>query len=161
MKRYFLFTLIMTAVIRLSFAQATADNAVPQPVLAKFSSSYAKVKVRSWCQQENAWVVKFKSDGRVHKAYYTPEGIWQKTETKYGFTHSLLPRVKAGWQSCSYAGWYIDEIMELETPAEHVYRFQVDNGPMLDVTHMYNFKEYRRLYFAANGNFIKAEKFPQ
>jgi hypothetical protein len=126
---------------------------LPPPVAVSFQSRYGTVKVKKWEKLDGQYVIRFVDNtGAKCNAYYSPEGVWARTERTIPMSKDLPVAVRRGLEKSDYANWYIDNIREIRTTGEVRYRIHVDNGDLLDSDHYDAFRRDFILWFTPEGS---------
>lgn len=81
-----------------------------------------------WEAEMGYYVADFHEDGWEKSAWFTPDGVWQLTETEIRFT-DLPAAVQTDFRNGWYASWQVEDVDKLERPeAEDVYVIGVEQG---------------------------------
>lgn len=103
------------------------DDSVRVPIELQnaFSAQYPNIKNVIWESKLGYYVAKF-HDGYETDAWFTPEGVWLRTETDIPYT-ALPNPVKTTFEASEYASWRREDIDKLEAPdVETVYIIEVE-----------------------------------
>lgn len=151
------FILLQQAPVKLS-AQTVESNEVPKRVIQAHSKKFPDSEIRKWEIRHDGYIALFRSNGKKHTAYYTPEGHWKATESTVKWTRHLPDPVKEGWKNSGYYTWYVHNMKKIETDGQRLYVLHVHNGPTLDANKIDAFGENHVLYFTQEGKLIRTER---
>ena len=142
-------------------ARVHAIAAPPQPVAAAFAARFPDARDVKWKTADSkSYLAHFKTRDKKDVAYYAPNGKWQATETPVSWSWKLPPAVRKGWRNSNYAAWYIVKINKVATPDQTLYCLDVNNMPLLDDNHVFNFETEYKLYFSPDGRLVREEMQP-
>lgn len=143
-------------------AKAIKDSITtpPQAVATAFTTRFPNAREVKWKEMNNDYMANFKVNHQKDVAYYTPEGKWKATETPVKWSWDLPPAVKNGWKKSNYAAWYILKIDKVVMPHNTEYCLDVNNTPLLDDNHVFNFETEYKIYFSPDGKLVREDLQP-
>ena len=93
-----------------------------------FSDKYPDTRVMKWETEGGHYVAEFYNDRYEADAWFTPDGVWQMTETDLPY-NALPAAVRNAFQSSQYAQWRVEDVDMVERRAmETVYVIEVESG---------------------------------
>lgn len=102
--------------------------AVPAELANALADKYPEVRNAKWETKGIYYVADFYKDNYETSAWFTPEGVWQMTETDIPY-NALPAAVKSAFKSSKYADWHVDDVDKLERQGmETVYVIEVEQG---------------------------------
>ena len=97
-----------------------------------------------WENDRGYYIADFYENGWERTAWFTPEGIWQLTETEIRFT-DLPDAVQTAFRASAYATWEIEDVDMVERPEmEVVYVIEVEQ-----------YDQEVDLFYTADGILVK------
>ena len=140
---------------------AQAKNMVVLPTMVKnaFLKKYPDANIKTWHLKNNVYDVKYAENKRNHIAYFSPDGNWIKSETRFHFTYSLPSEVKKGLKGTSFGSWYFEKIKEVDSTNNHYFVFLADSYAPTPNNDLDFFKQYY-LYFSPEGKLLKKTLLP-
>ena len=100
-------------------------SVVPAELTVSLSDRYPQATRVEWEMESGYYVAEFYENGWEKSAWFTPEGIWQLTETEMRFT-DLPDAVQAAFKTSVYA-WEVEDVDMVERPEmEVVYVIEVE-----------------------------------
>jgi hypothetical protein len=142
-------------------AATTSDHSAvvpPSAVTTAFAIRFPDTRVKQWMERKEGYIAAFRLDHKKSFAYYAADGTWKATETPVNWTWHLPAAVHKGWLNSDYAAWYVEKITKIVTPEETLYTLLVNNSPLLDAEHAYNFDEKYVLFFSEKGELIRKDE---
>lgn len=129
LKMYFL--LLAMGAFTLTMQSCDDDDkgiTVPTELANALADKYPEVKNAKWETKGTYYVADFYKDNYETSAWFTPEGVWQMTETDIPYD-ALPAAVKSAFKSSKYADWHVDDVDKLERQGmETVYVIEVEQG---------------------------------
>lgn len=120
-------------------------SSVPTELKNAFTEKYPSVNNEKWETKGNYYIAEFRQQNYETSAWFTPNGIWQMTETDLPY-QALPAAVKSAFESSEYAKWKVDDVDMLERPdMEKVYVIEVESG-----------KQEFDLYYSEEGILVKS-----
>lgn len=120
-------------------------SSVPTELKNAFTEKYPSVSNEKWETKGNYYIAEFRQQNYETSAWFTPNGIWQMTETDLPY-QALPAAVKSAFESSEYAKWKVDDVDMLERPdMEKVYVIEVESG-----------KQEFDLYYSEEGILVKS-----
>lgn len=120
-------------------------NYIPEALKSAFAEKYPDIRNEQWVTRGSYFVADFLLKNEEAEAWFTPEGIWQMTETDLKFA-ALPDPVRAAFEKSEFALWKVDDIDCLERAGmETVYVLEVEQG-----------EKEMDLYYTAGGVLIKS-----
>lgn len=127
LKMYFL--LVALSAFALTMQSCDDDDkgiVVPLELANALADKYPEVKNAKWEIKGTYYVADFYKDNYETSAWFTPEGVWQMTETDIPYD-ALPAAVKSAFESSKYADWHVDDVDKLERQGlETVYVIEVE-----------------------------------
>lgn len=118
---------------------------VPTELQNALLEKYGDARRIEWGKKGVYYVADFDEGNYEKEAWFTPDGVWQMTETDIPNIAALPAPVKSAFESSEYASWHVDDIDKLERKdMETVYVIEVEQG-----------KQEVDLYYSENGILIK------
>jgi hypothetical protein len=130
----------------------------PQVVIDSFNARFPNTPVKKWLARPKGFIADFKLNGQQRFADYGPDGTWVGTETPIKFPFRFPHDVKQGWRHSDFSAWYLVKAYRIVTPGQTLYALDVNNSPLLDAEHMYNFNEEFFIYFSENGKLVRKDR---
>ena len=120
-------------------------SSVPTELKNAFTEKYPSVNNEKWETKGNYYIAEFRQQNYETSAWFTPNGVWQMTETDLPY-QALPAAVKSAFESSEYAKWKVDDVDMLERPdMEKVYVIEVESG-----------KQEFDLYYSEEGILVKS-----
>lgn len=132
MKLKMFFVLLAAGLLSLNLQSCDDDDdkgiAVSAELQNAFSDKYPDTRVMKWETEGGHYVAEFYNDRYEADAWFTPDGVWQMTETD--LPYNVLPAaVRNAFQSSQYAQWRVEDVDMVERRAmETVYVIEVESG---------------------------------
>ena len=102
-------------------------SSVPTELKNAFTEKYPSVSNEKWETKGNYYIAEFRQQNYETSAWFTPNGIWQMTETDLPY-QALPAAVKSAFESSEYTKWKVDDVDMLERPdMEKVYVIEVES----------------------------------
>lgn len=118
---------------------------VPAELQNALAEKHGDAQRVEWETKGTYFVADFYEDNYEKEAWFTPDGVWQMTETDIPDLAALPVTVKSAFESSQYAAWHVDDIDKLERKdVETVYVIEVEQG-----------KQEIDLYYSEGGILIK------
>lgn len=131
MKLKMLFVLLAAGLLSLNLQSCDDDDkgiAVSAELQNAFSDKYPDTRVMKWETEGGHYVAEFYNDRYEADAWFTPDGVWQMTETDLPY-NALPAAVRNAFQSSQYAQWRVEDVDMVERRAmETVYVIEVESG---------------------------------
>ena len=132
MKLKMFFMLLAAGLLSLNLQSCDDDDdkgiAVSAELQNAFTEKYPNTQVVKWETEGAHYVAEFYNDRYVADAWFTPDGIWQMTETDLPYD-ALPAAVRSAFQSSQYAQWKVEDVDMVERRAmETVYVIEVESG---------------------------------
>lgn len=131
MKLKMFFVLLAAGLLSLNLQSCDDDDkgiAVSAELQNAFSDKYPDTRVMKWETEGGHYVAEFYNDRYEADAWFTPDGVWQMTETDLPY-NALPAAVRNAFQSSQYAQWRVDDVDMVERRAmETVYVIEVESG---------------------------------
>lgn len=156
MKRIVGALVLVLSIVACSAAFHNPHQNVPVPVLRSLSKQYSGVHIRGWKILNDTSIARFRMLKRKNSAFYLPNGIWIKTETKIPWSKDLPKAVNHGFNQTRFLSWYIDELKRIETPlgkTTYVIQVHYDWGPPESIPG--DCIDVFRLFFDSSGMLLK------
>lgn len=119
-------------------------SVVPVELAASLSEKYPQATRVEWETERGYYVADFYENGWERTAWFSPEGIWQLTETEIRFT-DLPDAVQTAFRASTYATWEIEDVDMVERPdMEVVYVIEVEQ-----------YDQEVDLFYTADGILVK------
>lgn len=119
---------------------------VPVELTDSLSKKYPQATRVEWENDRGYYIADFYENGWERTAWFTPEGIWQLTETEIRFT-DLPDAVQTSFRASAYATWEIEDVDMVERlEMEVVYVIEVEQ-----------YSQEMYLYYAADGVLVREE----
>ena len=98
-----------------SFGQAQVDP--PAAARTHLNGTYSGAVVKEWKEGKKHFKAEFRLKDETYRAYYSPEGVWVRTE--HNVKKSELPEpVTAALLRSKYGKWKIEEVEEHASPRQ-------------------------------------------
>lgn len=121
-------------------------SVVPVELTDSLSKKYPQATRVEWENDRGYYIADFYENGWERTAWFTPEGIWQLTETEIRFT-DLPDAVQTAFRASTYATWEIEDVDMVERlEMEVVYVIEVEQ-----------YSQEMYLYYAADGVLVREE----
>lgn len=121
-------------------------SVVPVELTDSLSKKYPQATRVEWENDRGYYIADFYENGWERTAWFTPEGIWQLTETEIRFT-DLPDAVQTSFRASAYATWEIEDVDMVERlEMEVVYVIEVEQ-----------YSQEMYLYYAADGVLVREE----
>lgn len=121
-------------------------SVVPVELTDSLSKKYPQATRVEWENDRGYYIADFYENGWERTAWFTPEGIWQLTETEIRFT-DLPDAVQTAFRASAYATWEIEDVDMVERlEMEIVYVIEVEQ-----------YSQEMYLYYAADGVLVREE----
>jgi hypothetical protein len=130
----------------------------PQVVIDSFNARFPNTPVKKWSARPKGFIADFKLNGQQLFADYGPDGTWVGTETPIKFPFRFPHDVKQGWRHSDFSAWYLVKAYRIMTPGQTLYALDVNNSPLLDAEHMYNFNQEFFIYFSEEGKLVRKDR---
>lgn len=130
----------------------------PQAVIDSFNARFPNTPIKKWLARPKGFIADFKLNGQQLFADYGPDGTWVGTETPIKFPFRFPHDVKQGWRHSDFSAWYLVKAYRVLTPGQTLYALDVNNSPLLDAEHMYNFNEEFFIYFSEDGKLVRKDR---
>lgn len=118
---------------------------LPQALQQAFSEKFPSATRVEWEVKGAYYEAEFTQNNVSITAWFTPQGIWEMTETDIRYD-ALPVEVKATFESSTYAKFHIDDVDQLERKEQEViYVLDVEFG-----------KQEADRYYSKDGTLIKA-----
>lgn len=129
LKMYFLLLAMGAFTLTMQSCDDDEDGiTVPTELANALAEKYPEVKNAKWETKGTYYVADFYKDNYETSAWFTPEGVWQMTETDIPY-NALPAAVKSAFESSKYADWHVDDVDKLERKGmETVYVIEVEQG---------------------------------
>lgn len=131
MKLKMFFVLLAAGLLSLNLQSCDDDDkgiAVSAELQNAFSDKYPDTRVMKWETEGGHYVAEFYNDRYEADAWFTPDGVWQMTETDLPY-NALPAAVRNAFQSSQYAQWRVEDVDMVERRAmETVYVIEVESG---------------------------------
>lgn len=132
MKLKMFFMLLAAGLLSLNLQSCDDDDdkgiAVSAELQNAFAEKYPNTQVVKWETEGAHYVAEFYNDRYEADAWFTPDGIWQMTETDLPYD-ALPAAVRSAFQSSQYAQWKVEDVDMVERRAmETVYVIEVESG---------------------------------
>ncbi|HLK29692.1 MAG TPA: hypothetical protein VKT28_14035 [Puia sp.] len=154
MKKVILITLIA------AFSQSGISQSEQDKILSRISNSFSvqfpSAHLKNLKFKNNNYIAEFTVDNKKLFAFYSVDANWLKTETKIKWTWDLPPKVENAFFKSKYGNWAINEIKEIQMPAQHLYSIHVNDGDLLDSNHYDVFIQDVIFYFKPDGGLQKS-----
>lgn len=119
-------------------------SGVPVELTASLSDKYPQAIRVEWETERGYYVADFYENGWERTAWFTPEGIWQLTETEIRFA-DLPDAVQTAFRASVYATWEVEDVDMVECPdMEVVYVIEVEQ-----------YDQEVDLFYTADGILVK------
>ncbi len=118
---------LLLAVIGMTLTGCEDDVRVDRKIKNIFRDQYPHATRAEWEFEQGYYVAEFWLNQAEAKAWYTPQGVWQMTETDARYA-DLPQAVKNAFERSEYADWRIDDIDRYLTPTSEYYRFELESG---------------------------------
>lgn len=125
LKLYFLFLIL--GAMSLQSCDNDDDDAITVPPLIQnaLADKYPGATRIEWETETGYYVADFYNNGYEISAWFSPEGIWHKTETDIPYT-ALPELVQVAFQK-EYSAWRVDDVDKVErNEAETVYVIEIE-----------------------------------
>lgn len=123
----FLFHLFLALTTSTQSVAQGSDKAPPPAAVAHFTKNHPNATKVRWELGRKNFRAEFRIKDENHRAVYTPEGEWVRTE--HDIPRSELPAaVKAAISTSAYRTWDIDDV-EQHVTTEHpnLYKISLEN----------------------------------
>ncbi|MCD7817366.1 MAG: PepSY-like domain-containing protein [Bacteroides sp.] len=121
-------------------------SVVPVELTDSLSKKYPQATRVEWENDRGYYIADFYENGWERTAWFTPEGIWQLTETEIRFT-DLPDAVQTAFRASTYATWEMEDVDMVERlEMEVVYVIEVEQ-----------YSQEMYLYYAADGVLVREE----
>jgi hypothetical protein len=132
-------------------SNASSKKNLPAAVASSFSSKYGNTRIKKWSTKEGEYFIRFINGKQKCVAFYTSDGVWQKTEIALSWAKDLPLPVRDSIEKDGYAAYRVDGIKEVLSRGQPLYVLHIDDGPSLDADHYDAFKEDYILSFSSEG----------
>lgn len=143
-----------------AFSQAAIGQsmrtAAPQQIVQSFSSSFPSAHFKKWKLENNNYVAEFTLDNKKSLAYYSANGHWLRTETKFKWSHNVPSVIKGAFNKSEFAGWTIYDVKEIQTPMGRTYRIHVNDGNLMSSDTYIVVPRDVLVYFSPTGELVKS-----
>jgi len=128
---------------------------VTDQVLSSFKQQYPQESAWKWIVRNDTSIAEFKMDKSKKMAYYLPNGVWVKTETKIPWTKDLPVPVDKSWKESDLSSYYVSMIKDVKYPDKEMYvmKVQEDCGP--DGSIPGDCLDIYKLYYNPDGSLVK------
>lgn len=118
--------------------------AVSETLTRSLADRHPDAERVEWETDKGYFVADFYEAGKEKSAWFTPEGLWQLTETEIPF-NALPDAVQTAFNGSTYANWHVEDVDMVERPdVETIYVIEVEQG-----------EQEVDLFYTADGVLVK------